>query len=118
MIGPERTPMALIPSIDPISSIKHSHISMWAGKWEGKIILGRLSKGAAAAMIVNAPLRTPAPPHPAIALPIINIGDEIDTAHMRDPNSKSTTAPINTNCIPVRFLCEFRLVNYNMDPYL
>jgi hypothetical protein len=48
-------------------------------------------------MMVKAPLRTPAAPHPAIVLPNMNIVDETDKAHMRDPSSKITTAPININ---------------------
>ena len=58
-------------------------------------ILGRLSRGAAAAMIVNAPLTIPAAPNPATALPIINMADDFARAQKRDPSSKSATAMRN-----------------------
>jgi hypothetical protein len=48
-------------------------------------------------MIVNAPLRTPAAPQPATALPIMNIGDELAKAQRRDPSSNKATAPRNIN---------------------
>jgi hypothetical protein len=51
-------------------------------------ILGLLSIGMHAAMIVRPPLIMPAPPIPAIALPTMNIFDEIATPEMREPTSK------------------------------
>ena len=46
----------------------------------------------AAATMVNAPLRIPAPPHPAIALPMMNIAEDLATPQMRDPASKRRKA--------------------------
>jgi hypothetical protein len=66
-------------------------------KGNSVFIPGRLSKGAEAAMIVKAPLSTPAAPQPAIALPKINITDETDTPQISDPSSKRATAPRKTN---------------------
>jgi hypothetical protein len=43
-------------------------------------------------MIVSPPLRIPAPPHPAIALPTINMLEDVDTPQMRDPTSKRARA--------------------------
>lgn len=56
------------------------------------LILGRASRGAAAAMMVNPPFRIPAPPAPEIALPTINIAEDCADPQMRDPASKITNA--------------------------
>jgi hypothetical protein len=42
--------------------------------------------------VVNAPLRIPAPPHPAIALPAINIVEAVAAPQMRDPTSNRRKA--------------------------
>jgi hypothetical protein len=47
------------------------------------------SRGIEADNIVSAPFPTPALPMPAIALPTINMLDEVATPHINDPNSKS-----------------------------
>lgn len=48
-------------------------------------------------MITKAPFMTPAPPHPATALPSINITEEVDAAQRSDPNWNIPTAPRNMN---------------------
>jgi hypothetical protein len=42
--------------------------------------------------MVNAPLRIPAPPHPAIALQTMNMKENLATPQMRDPTSKRRKA--------------------------
>lgn len=61
---------------------------------ESRNIPGRFSRGAEADMIVSAPLRMPAPPHPATALPTMNMAEDVDTPQIREPNSKITSAPM------------------------
>ena len=39
--------------------------------------------------MVRAPFERPEPPMPAMALPTINISEEVATPHRRDPSSKS-----------------------------
>jgi len=46
------------------------------------------SRGMEADNIVSAPFPTPALPMPAIALPIINMLEEVETPQINDPNSK------------------------------
>lgn len=51
-------------------------------------ILARFSGAAQLEIIVRAPLRMPAAPKPATALPHINITEELATPHKSDPSSK------------------------------
>lgn len=50
---------------------------------------GLFANGAQAAMMVRAPFERPDPPIPAMALPTINIFEDLATPHKRDPSSKS-----------------------------
>jgi hypothetical protein len=51
---------------------------------------GLFLSGTEAVMMVRAPFIKPDPPIPATALPTINMSDETETPHNRDPNSKTT----------------------------
>lgn len=51
-------------------------------------LLGFLSFGAAAAMVVNAPFKSPAPPIPCTALPPMSILDEVADPQIIDPIKK------------------------------
>jgi hypothetical protein len=46
------------------------------------------SRGMEADNIVSAPFPTPELPMPAIALPTINMFEEVDTPHINEPTSK------------------------------
>lgn len=46
-----------------------------------------LCSGAAPATMVKAPFIKPDMPSPATALPMINIVEEVETPHIRDPSS-------------------------------
>lgn len=50
---------------------------------------GLFASGAQAAIMVRAPFERPDPPIPAIALPTINIFEDLATPHRRDPSSNS-----------------------------
>ena len=97
MSGPKATPVEAIPRMIPMSSVKKiDGISIDIGIGIFQSILGRRSRAAAAATIVNAPLRIPAPPHPATALPMMNIIEDFAAPHMRDPSSKIRKALMKT----------------------
>jgi hypothetical protein len=49
---------------------------------------GRLPRGTELETMVNAPFWMPDVPMPAMARPTINILDDVDTPHSRDPNMK------------------------------
>lgn len=49
---------------------------------------GRFVGGAHATMIVIAPFIIPDAPDPAMARPIMNIGELMETAHTKEPSSK------------------------------
>jgi hypothetical protein len=51
-------------------------------------IPGLFAMGTHPAMIVKAPFRIPEDPIPAIALPKINIIEEVEMAQINEPNSK------------------------------
>lgn len=53
-------------------------------------LLGFLSFGAAAAIVVNAPFNNPAPPIPCMALPAMSILDEVADPQITDPMKKIT----------------------------
>lgn len=64
---------------------------MIAGKRGGirrGTLRGRLSRGAAAAMMVRKPMIRPDPPAPAIARPMMNIVDVLASAQTKEPISK------------------------------
>lgn len=45
-------------------------------------------------MIVIAPFIMPAPPHPATALPTMNMAEDVDAPQMTEPNPKTIKAPM------------------------
>ena len=61
----------------------------------GNDLLGRDSIGVAAATMTNAPFKIPAPPHPASALPSINIIDDCAAPQTKDPATKMRKAEMN-----------------------
>ena len=58
---------------------------------------GRLSRGAARAMMVIAPFNKPDDPRPATARPTMSIFDEVATAQSREPSSKTNRKIKNTH---------------------
>jgi len=56
-----------------------------------------LSSGAEAARIVSIPVREPADPIPAIALPTMKSVDVFATPHIKDPTSKIPRPPRKRN---------------------
>ena len=53
--------------------------------------------GAAAAIMTKAPFKIPAPPHPATALPRINIIEDCAAPQIIDPAMKTKKAPMKMN---------------------
>ena len=60
--------------------------------------LGLRDMGTHPEMMVKAPFKMPAVPNPAMALPPINILDELEMAQIREPISKTKKKPINVHC--------------------
>lgn len=48
-------------------------------------------------MMTMAPFRIPEVPIPAIARPTINIFEEVATAHIKEPNSKTAKKPMKVH---------------------
>lgn len=60
---------------------------------------GLLASGTEYAMIVRPPLKMPATPAPATALPIINVVEFGAIPHISEPSSKTDTAPMKNHLI-------------------
>ena len=57
-----------------------------------------LCSGTAPAMMVRAPFIKPDMPKPATALPMINMVEEVDTPHIREPSSNKAKNDKNVYC--------------------
>ena len=55
----------------------------------GRNVQALFSRGIEADNIVSAPFPTPELPIPAIALPTMNILEEVETPHINEPSSKT-----------------------------
>jgi len=73
------------PSNGPITDEKPKTAAKLAWK------RGRLCRGTTCRMIMIPPFMIPAQPRPAMALPTMKTGEDLATAQMSDPTSKSRT---------------------------
>ncbi len=80
IIGPVASPSWPIPTFSPMKS--------------ASFFVGRMAE-----KIVTAPFASPAEPIPAIALPTMNMADELAAPHMADPTSKMIKKVIKVHCV-------------------
>ena len=99
------TPVDATPSMMPMSPVvtvccgQRCCTQMWIGS-KRVAILGRASIGAAAEMIMKAPFRIPAPPHPATARPAMNIIEDWAAPQIKDPTMKTKKAKMKITFPP------------------
>lgn len=84
--------------IDCQAPVRISLVWSKPGARIGKHLHGRLSIGAAPAIIVIPPLTKPEEPRPAMVLPAMNMPDVWAAPHNREPTSKMKTMTRKTHC--------------------